>query len=69
VRIAGDEASNDREFYVARRGEAYLTGLQASNRLQLHWKGATCAMTVELPAGGPDDITRVGPIACQGVKR
>jgi outer membrane usher protein len=69
VRIAGDEASNDREFYVARRGEAYLTGLQASNRLQLHWKGATCAMTVELPAAGPDDITRVGPIACQGVKR
>jgi outer membrane usher protein len=69
VHLVSDEAANDREFYVARKGEAYLTGLLATNRLRLDWKGASCAMKVDLPPGGPDDIPRVGPVACQGVKR
>lgn len=62
VRIAGE----DRDFYVGNRGEAYVTGLQRLNRLQLRWKGANCSMDVELPAGSADQIARVGPIACKG---
>lgn len=63
VRIVGEE----RDFYVGSRGEAYVTGLQRSNRLQLRWRGARCAMDVELPAGAADQIARVGPISCKGV--
>lgn len=65
VRIAGE----DRDFYVARRGEAYVTGLQRSNRLQLRWREGSCDLLVELPPGGPDDIARVGPLRCAGVRR
>lgn len=65
VRIEGE----DREFYVARRGEAYVTGLQAASRLRLAWNGASCALAVTLPPGTSDDIARVGPLRCSGVAR
>ncbi|MGE4239683.1 fimbria/pilus outer membrane usher protein [Ramlibacter sp.] len=57
------------EFYVARRGEAFVTGLQASNTLRLKWKGAQCEFAVQLPPGAIDEIARVGPLRCEGVKR
>ena len=57
------------EFYVARRGEAYVTGMQATNRLQLKWKDQSCQLDVSLPAPVADDIARVGPVICQGVVR
>jgi outer membrane usher protein len=62
-----DEA--DRLFYVARRGEAYVTGLRPTNRLQLRWKDGRCDLDVVLPAGSLDDISRVGPLQCTGVAR
>lgn len=65
VRIDGEP----RDFYVARRGEAYVTGLKDSNQLRLHWGKGSCAITVKLPPGGNDDIARVGPVRCSGVKR
>ncbi len=65
VRIVGD----DKEFFVARRGEAFVTGLQPSNRVQLSWKGKTCTFEVNLPPSLPDDIPRVGPLICVGVPR
>ncbi|MCW5651684.1 MAG: fimbrial biogenesis outer membrane usher protein [Ramlibacter sp.] len=55
------------EFFVARRGEAFITGLQARNTLRLTWNGATCTLSVVMPPGSPDDIARVGPLRCQGV--
>lgn len=55
-----------REFYVGRRGEAYITGLRARNRLRLSWKGASCALDVDLPEGSVDEVARVGPVTCQG---
>ena len=59
----------DREFLVARRGEAYVTGLKVDNRLELHWNGRTCKLAVQL-AGHPDgDVARVGPLRCAGVAR
>ncbi len=57
------------EFFVARRGEAFVTGLQAKNQLRLLWNQSTCTVTVELPDGALDEIARVGPLKCSGVKR
>ncbi len=65
VYLDGDK----QEFYVARRGEAFVTGMQTTNRLQLKWKDQSCNLEVTLPAATDDDIARVGPVICQGVAR
>ena len=57
------------EFFVARRGEAFVTGLQNSDILRLKWNGAQCQFEVKLPPGDKDTIARVGPLTCLGVKR
>ncbi|HEY7237708.1 MAG TPA: fimbria/pilus outer membrane usher protein [Burkholderiales bacterium] len=58
-----------KDFFVARRGEAFVTGLKDKNRLRLKWEGKQCEIEVELPPGKPDDIARVGPYVCSGVTR
>lgn len=65
VRIEGDA----QDFYVARRGEAFVTGLQAANRVRLLWNGRQCTFDVVLPPEQANQITRAGPLACQGVVR
>lgn len=65
VRIEGEKE----EFYVARRGESFVTGLQTSNRLKLSWKGKQCIFHVTLPPASPDEIVRLGPVSCKGVAR
>jgi outer membrane usher protein len=65
VELAGD----DKEFFVARRGQAFVTGLQASNALRLTWKQRSCTLQVPLPQGDKDEIARVGPLVCMGVPR
>lgn len=65
VELVGDT----QEFFVARRGEAFITGLQPSNTLRITHNGATCTFKVELPAGALDEIARLGPLTCSGVKR
>ncbi|MDO8455797.1 MAG: fimbria/pilus outer membrane usher protein [Burkholderiaceae bacterium] len=56
-------------FYVARRGEAYVTGLESSNQLTLRWKEQMCQFSVELPPASRDEILRLGPTVCKGVQR
>ncbi len=66
IELLGDK----QEFFVARRGEAFITGLQSANQLRLKWAGASCTFAVDLPApGGQDEILRIGPLTCSGVKR
>ena len=65
LELAGDT----KEFFVARRGQAFVTGLQAQNTLRLKWNEQSCTLKVELPEGNKDDIARVGPITCSGVRR
>jgi outer membrane usher protein len=65
IELAGDK----KEFYVARRGEAFVTGLADKSRLRLKWQGQTCDFEVALPPGKVDDIPRLGPYVCAGVKR
>lgn len=57
------------EFYVARRGEAFVTGLQATNRILLNWKEQQCKFNVTLPPEKPDEIPRLGPLLCKGITR
>ena len=65
IELAGDT----KEFFVARRGEAFVTGLQAKNTLRLKWGGRSCTLEVELPPGDKDEIARLGPYVCRGVTR
>ncbi len=62
VRLRG----RDEAFPVARRGEAYVTGLSRENDLVATWKGQHCALHATLPTdAGPVPV--VGPLTCQGV--
>lgn len=65
VQIEGDKE----EFYVARRGEAFVTGLQPSDHLLLNWNGQQCEFEVSLPPNNPDEVPRLGPLLCKGVTR
>jgi outer membrane usher protein len=65
VSLEGDKE----EFYVARRGEAFVTGLKPDSRVRLRWKDAQCALDVRLPPESPDEVARVGPLTCKGVGR
>jgi outer membrane usher protein len=65
VNIEGDK----QEFYVARRGEAFVTGLRPSNTVILNWNGQQCKIDIALPPETADEITRLGGLLCKGVKR
>ena len=65
VELVGD----DKEFFVARRGETFVTGLQPKNTLRLKWNDQVCTLDVPLPQSGKDEITRLGPYICTGVRR
>jgi outer membrane usher protein len=49
------------------RGEIYLTGLSASNRLQVSWRGQSCEFTVLFPDTG-EPLPHLGTYTCKGVK-
>jgi outer membrane usher protein len=63
VQIEGDP----KEFYIARRGEAFVTGLKMTNRLRLTWGAQQCTFDVALPPESPTEIARVGPLKCIGI--
>ena len=65
VNIVGDKQT----FYVARRGEAFVTGLQAKTTLEVEWNAQRCRVEVTLPPANDDEIPRLGPLVCKGVKR
>lgn len=65
IELAGD----DKEFFVARRGQAFVTGLQPQNTLRLKWNDQGCSLKVVLPEGTKDEIARIGPLVCSGVAR
>jgi outer membrane usher protein len=66
IKIEGDK----QDFYVARRGEAFVTGLQATNQLQLNWNNTQCTIALTVPQSAKkDEIVRLGPVVCKGVKR
>lgn len=64
LQIQGDS----KFFFVARRGEAFVTGLQDHNVLQLISAAGNkmmgCRIEVHLPPDKLDSIARVGPLTC-----
>lgn len=65
VNIEGDQEA----FYVARRGEAFISGLQSKNRVVLKWKDQQCSFIVILPDEVIDEFPRIGELICKGVIR
>lgn len=65
LHIKGDS----QEFYVARRGEAFVTGLQPSTQLVMIWNQQECNLDVQLPPETVDEIPRLPSMVCHGVTR
>lgn len=61
--------NDSQEFYVGRRGQSFVTGLETENRITLTWKSLQCTIDVTLPPANEDEIPRLGPLLCKGVKR
>jgi outer membrane usher protein len=61
--------NSSQDFYVARRGQAYVTGLLPANRVTMKWKGQQCTLNVVLPPLVQDDFARIGPLVCEGIQR
>jgi outer membrane usher protein len=55
------------EFPVALKGEAYLEGFQATNRIDITWKGQSCVIDVPYPKT-QDPLPDLGKFVCKGVK-
>lgn len=58
-----------KEFFVARRGEVFLTGLQQRNTIILKWESRSCKAVFDLPEVPADEIIRLGPVTCHEVAR
>ena len=58
----------DEEFPVALRGEAYLTGFEAQNRIQFSWKGQSCVIEVAYPEKNTEALPHLGTFICKGVQ-
>lgn len=60
VRLQGDKE----EFFVGRRGEAFITGLQGANRVEARTREGACTFDLNLPASN-EEVLRLGPITCR----
>jgi outer membrane usher protein len=60
VTLDGDKE----EFYVARHGDVFVTGMHDKNTLHLKLDNTGCTFEVSLPPENPNDITRIGPVTC-----
>jgi len=58
----------DEEFPVALRGEAYLTGFEATNRIRFTWKGQSCTIDVPYPGTTTEALPHLGTFICKGVQ-
>lgn len=63
IRING----GNEQFPVGERGEAYLTGLTASNRLHVTWRGQNCELNVSFPKTA-DPLPHLGTYQCTEMK-
>lgn len=55
-------------FPVAEGGEAYITGLAATNRLRVEWRGNSCMIDATRPKTD-DPLPHLGIFRCTGVPR
>lgn len=52
------------EFYVGRRGEAFVTGLPDASTLRVRSRAGECTFPLQLPAAN-DEVLRLGPVTCR----
>ncbi len=65
IKLMGDQ----KDFFVARHGQTFITGLEEKNTLRLKWNDHYCDLSITLPPEKSNDITRLGPLTCLGVPR
>jgi len=63
----GDKVGENEEFPAGLRGELYLTGLAASNRLRITWRGQSCEFALPFPES-TEPLPHLGTYICTGVK-
>ena len=56
------------EFPVGLKGEVYVTGLSANNRLRFTWRGQSCEFPVPFPDTS-EPVPHLGTFTCSGVQR
>lgn len=56
------------EFPVGLRGEVYVTGLDANNRLRATWGRQSCLLNISFPESD-DPLPDLGTFKCSGVER
>ncbi|MDN3556611.1 fimbria/pilus outer membrane usher protein [Halomonas maura] len=60
VRVIG----KDQRFPVARRGQAWVTGLEPVSTLEARWNAHRCTAEIRLP-DNPGPVPRIGPVTCK----
>ncbi len=57
------------EFFVSKRGEAYLIDLSDSNQIVVTWKGGRWSLPLELAPSVPGTVApQIGTLHCGGGK-
>lgn len=67
AQIIGDNAGENEIFPTGMRGEVYLTGLAANNRVKVTWREKTCEFVLPFPKT-TDPLPHLGTYICRGVE-
>jgi outer membrane usher protein len=67
VQIIGDNILENELFPTGMRGEVYLTGLDAENRLRVIWREQSCEFALPFPET-TDPLPHLGTYICIGVE-
>jgi outer membrane usher protein len=60
-----DDIDPSRVFYVARKGQVFVTGLSANNHLQVRFAEKACALKLAVPSPNAQTIWRPAPQTCK----
>lgn len=55
-------------FPVGYDGEAYVTGLTGTARLQANWGDKVCEFSVTVPSNSPDPLPDLGTVVCEAIQ-
>ncbi|MDG2402241.1 MAG: FimD/PapC C-terminal domain-containing protein [Amylibacter sp.] len=67
AQIIGDTGGESEIFPTGMRGEVYLTGLAANNRVKVTWREQTCEFVLPFPKT-TDPLPHLGTYICRGVE-
>ena len=67
AQIIGNNVGKDEVFPAGLRGEVYLTGLAASNRLRVTWREQSCEFALPFPES-TEPLPHLGTYTCTRVE-